>query len=224
MAGPSYFDWASTGRWNASAAGRVGGGSADVAPYSSLATLGTITQIGGGVLGTIGAIGAAEAQRGALQSQALSMEFENNISAINARAAERDAAAVLEAGRQETMFADLRAAAAKASDKVSFAARGVRVGAGSAAEVAASTEFARQLDRRTITLNSVRAANTAKLQAVNERVRGSVAAASARNLRASAKSIQPWMAGVGGLLGSVGAVASHWAADQRSAAYYRGGR
>lgn len=183
--------------------------------YGGLATAGTALQIGGAVTSAIGAFSAADLGRESLKSQALSMEFEASMSAINARAAEKDAAAILEAGQQETLMLDLGNAARKAADKASFASRGVAVGAGSAAEIAASSEFAHQLDRRSIRLNAVRAANDARVNATNQRIQGSIASVSARNLRATARSINPWMSASGGLLSGVGAAASAYANDHR---------
>lgn len=211
-----YFDWASTGNWASSAASRHGAFAGGGMSYSSLATAGTVTQVAGSLTSAVGAMAAAESSRSDLKSQALSMEFEANVSAINARNAERQAAAIMEAGSQEAMFSDLRYSAAKAAGKASAAARGLVVGAGAAAELAASTELARQADRRTIRLNAVRAANDARIAAVNERIRGSFAGVSASNARRSAGSIVPFVSASGGLLSGLGSAAREWAYDQRA--------
>lgn len=198
-------DWRS---WDVNAPSRV--------DYSGLQTAGSFMQFGGALVGAIGGYFAAEAQRSEIKSQALSAEFESSMSALNARAAEKDVFRIQEAGRQELMFADLRASADKATQKVSAAARGVAVGTGSSAEIAASIELARQIEARTIRTNTARAAGARLVEATNERNRGTLAGISSRNLRASAHSINPFLGATGGLLGSVGAVASSWAVNRQN--------
>lgn len=187
----------------------------------SLLVGGGIASIFGATASAIGGFFDAESQRQQLKSQQLTMEFESYVSAINARAAERDAVAILDAGRQEVQFSDLRAAAAKAADKTSAASRGVAVGVGSAAEIAASTEIARRIDRATIKLNAVRDANAARTRGINARIAGQMAGVSARNLGSSAGSIRPWASGASNLAGGAQTLLSVLAEDRRYRSYYR---
>jgi hypothetical protein len=160
------------------------------------------TQIAGSAFQAIGTYYAAKAQQGQLRSQALSLEFEKNMAAINAGVAEFEASEVRRAGELQASVTSARYTQAKARQATSAAARGVQGGSGSAAEAMASTELAKQQDVQQISANTVRAARAARMQATNQRIRGMMAGVSANNLRSSADSINPGLQTFGSILGS----------------------
>ena len=151
----------------------------------------------GGVMSAIGAYYQAENQKLQLKSQASAADFASRIAGINARNAEADAQFAIEAGRREAALYSLRAAQQRAATTVSLGARGIQAGVGSAAEVQASNEIAKRLDLQAIDTNTLRQSQAIRRQAVNERQQAMLGNASARNLRASARSIQPWAGAAG---------------------------
>lgn len=172
-------------------------------------------QVSGALMGAIGAFYAADSAKHQLKSQALAAEFEQSMSAINARNAEADAQSVLEAGAQEIAQVTAQYGQEKAALQASTASRGVVSGVGSAAELAASVELAKQVDALTINKNRVRAAGQARMRAADMRSRGLLAGTSANNLRSSAGSINPYLAGSGSLLSAAGNVAATYAYNRR---------
>lgn len=161
--------------------------------------LGTFTvgaQITSAIMGTVGAFYSAKAQRAALQSQA-------RLDEINARLMERGAQATLLAGQAEVGRVTMRAGQLKSAQRVALAANGVDLGVGSAAEIQASTDIMKEIDRNTIEANAVRAAwgyRTQGMNYLNE----------AETKRATASTISPGGAAVGALLGGASQVASTW--------------
>lgn len=180
-----------------------GGGS-----LSGLESGGNVLAVAGLVTQAIGSFYSAKSQQFQLESDALSLDFQQSISNLNARASERDAAAILEAGRQRKALVTLRFGQIRGQQRASTAARGIAGGVGSAAEVAASTELAKDLDAFTIDANAFRQASAARLQAVNQRNRAELLGVSARNLRRSAGAIIPGLSAATTLLGGAGGVAS----------------
>ena len=183
-------------------AGPAAGGGA------SWGSLGAMSMIAGGVMSAIGAYYQAENQKLQLKSQASAADFASRIAGINARNAEADAQFAIEAGRREAALYSLRAAQQRAATTVSLGARGIQAGVGSAAEVQASNEIAKRLDLQAIDTNTLRQSQAIRRQAVNERQQALLGGVSARNLRASARSIQPWAGAAGQLLGTAGQAAS----------------
>ena len=163
----------------------------------------------------LGAYYGAKQQQHELKSQALAAEFEATMSSINARLAESDANAILAAGRDEANRSAMQYQQLKSATKVSSAAHGVQAGVGSAAEVQASIELAKQVDALTINKNTVRAAGNARIQARNQRNQSALSLVSAGNLRSTAGSISPFAAGTGSLLSGLGSLGRQYAADRR---------
>lgn len=193
--------------------------SRNVNPYGRTATAGTILTIGGGVMQAIGAFADAQNSKNQLKTQALSAEFEATMAAQDARAAEKDAQAILEAGQTEIGRLGQRYAQEKAAQRTSAAGAGVRVGTGSSAEALASTELAKAIDARTINQNTLQQVNAARTRGTNARNASLLAGVSARNLRRTAGSIQPLVGAAAGLIGTGGAVASQWVASRRAEFY-----
>ena len=189
---------------SATAAGPSSSAATTTSSGTDWGALGTVTMITGGVMSAIGAYYAAESQKMQLKSQASAAEFAARIADQNARQAEADAQFAIRAGQREAALYSLRAGQAKASLEVSQTARGLQKGEGTAAEMMASQELAKQMDLAAIDTNTLRQSQALRRQAVNERQQGMMGRVSASNLRAGAKTIQPGLAAAGPLLGTTG--------------------
>lgn len=170
----------------------------------ALASAGLWMQIGGALTGALGTYFEAKSRQYAMRSQAMSMEFEQTIAGINARLAENAAQQVLEAGQQQAALSGLRYAQMRASARASAAARGVGVDQGSAGDVTSSIDYAREVDRLTINVNTVREANAQRARATDLQNRAAIAGVSASNLRGGADSINAAFAAGSSILGSSG--------------------
>jgi hypothetical protein len=163
---------------------------------SFLGRLGLGAQVFGAVSGAIGSFYSARSQMSALRFQA-------EMAQINARMMERTAQSALDQGQKQIGQLTLRAGQVKSAQRVALAANGVDLGVGNAAEIQASTEIMKEIDKNTLELNALRAAWGYRTQAtsmVNE----------ALVKRATADSISPFGAAAGSLLGSASGVASSW--------------
>jgi hypothetical protein len=165
-------------------------------------------------MGSIGGFYNALSERNQLRSRALSADFEASMASLDARSAEEDAQWDLKAGQQQRALVTLQHGQERAAQLASQGASGLQIGVGSLAEARASTEWAKQVDALTIDANATRAANQARLRAVNARNRALLATVSARNIRRASGSINPWMTAFGSLLGSGSQVAQRWYAYQ----------
>ena len=163
---------------------------------SQLAMASLAGQVGGGLISTAGSFFGASAQKSALGAQA-------EIAEINARIAELGAQSALLQGQQQVGAQTLRAGQLKSRQRAAMAANGVDLGTGSAAEVQASTDLMKEIDKNILEANAIRSTWGYRAQAVNFQ---NEALAS----RASAKSIKPGMTAFSTLLGSTGSVASLW--------------
>lgn len=187
------------------------GGSAAGGGLAGLSAAAGMLAIFGALNGAIGAYYSAQSQKGQLESQALGLDYQASLADQNARNAEQDADAILQAGRQEQGLLGLQRAQERGLGRARAAAGGV---AGSP-EVAAGEEFAYQTDRTLIGSNAVRAANARRLQGVSDRNEAAMLSLSARNLRRTKGTINPTVAGFSSLLSGTGQVASQWANNAR---------
>jgi hypothetical protein len=161
--------------------------------------------MGQGVLAAQGA-GAAASAVGAYfsaRSQQIAARGAADIADINAQQSEQAAQQELYRGNAEVAAATQRAGQVKGAQRAAFAANGVDLGVGSAAEVLTSTDMAKENDIATITGNAVRAAWGYRMQGTNYKNQALAA-------RASADSISPFMAGATSLLGSASQIATSW--------------
>lgn len=178
---------------------------------ANLAAAGGVVQGLGALMGAVGAYYAAETQKHLLKSQAMAAEFEASMSRINASRAERMADEEMQAGALQIAQSGMAYEQAKASYRTGTAARGIKAGVGSAAEGAASIEYAKKLDAHTIDMNRIRAAEAARASAVNFRNNALLAKVSAGNLRYSAQSVSPMLGATSSLLSSAGSMARYYA-------------
>lgn len=187
------------------------GSDAGPAPYTAMQNISAVGAAAGLVTAAIGAYASSNAQKHQLRSQASSLDYQQQMSQLNARAAENDAQEILRAGNQQIGLVGMRYAQEKASIRASTAGRGVVLGEGNAAEVQASISLARDIDIMTLRTQTVREATNARLRGVNARAQGAAAGASAANMRATASSINPALQAHTTLIGGIPAAANYFA-------------
>ncbi|MGL4265206.1 MAG: hypothetical protein ACRCTX_26580 [Afipia sp.] len=150
----------------------------------------------GATASAVGAYYSAKQQKTALGMQAAMDE-------INARMAEASAQSALQAGQQEIGRLTLQAGQLKSQQRTALAANGVDMGTGSAAEIQASADLMKEIDKNTLEANSVKTA-------WGYRVQGTNYSNSAAMKRATAKGIDPTAAAVTSLLTSATQAAPGW--------------
>ncbi len=153
-------------------------------------------QIGGMISSSIGSFFSAETQKYQLKTQAI-------IADTNARIAELGAQTALNQGQQEIGNLTLKAGHLKSAQRVAMAANGIDLGEGNAAEVLASTDIMKEVDKNTIQANAVRSAWGYRMQGTNFQNE----ALTARN---TASGISPGMAATSTLIGKATDVATSW--------------
>lgn len=144
----------------------------------------------------------------AAKSAKSNLRFQADMAALNARLAEKNAQAILQAGEQAIGTVTMRAGKVKSSQRAGQGARGIAIGEGSAAEEIATTDLMKETDAYTINANAVRQAASARMQAVNYQneslLRGT-----------TADSISLFATMIPSLLDSATTVASSWYQNRR---------
>ena len=122
---------------------------------------GGMLSIFGALNSALGSFYSAKSQQYQLKGAAMNADFQQSMANLNARAAERQAQAIIEAGQREIGRYTMQAGAAKASANASQAARGIQAGVGSAAEISASQDYIKAVDVMTMDVNTARQAAAA---------------------------------------------------------------
>lgn len=161
--------------------------------------LGSASLIGMGI-GAIGSAIGTYQQSKSLRSQ---LRYQAAIAEINQRLSESSAQQAMQQGQQQVAATTMRYGAVKSSQRAAMAANGVDLGVGSAAEVQASTDILKDIDKNTIEANAIRSA-------FGYRTQGAGFANQALMDRTSAGSISPASSGFSTLLGSATKVAESW--------------
>lgn len=169
------------------------------AGYGSLAL-----QAAGAISGAVGGFYSAKMTKNQLA-------FEADMSRINARIAELGARSAFEKGQKEVASLTLQAGQLKARQRASMAANGIDLGEGNAAEIQASTEIMKEIDKNTLEANAVRSAWGYKTEASNLQ-------SAAMMKEGSAAGISPFAAGASSMLTGAGQVASSWYAFKKDGA------
>lgn len=143
--------------------------------------------------GLVGAGSKANTERYLARSKALNFEHQRDMAQLNKRMLENQAQHIGKAYNKQIAIRTMKAGQAISRSKASFAARGIQMGVGSTANVFASAELMKEIDRLTMNTNKVRAMNTKRGQAVNMGIRGDMYGMSADNLFTTASSISPIM-------------------------------
>lgn len=165
---------------------------------ASIQTAGAISMIGGQVQQMIGNYYAAKQAQYEARSKASSMRFAADMANISASMAVEDAASILEAGQQQKAQLTMRAGLEMAQELTRQGARGVRIGAGSAAETQASLELVKEIDAYNIDTNAMRQAQARRTQAVNLRAQGLLGRTSAAALEDMARPASTFTTLLGG--------------------------
>ena len=145
------------------------------------------------VTGLIGAGSQANTERYRAKSAALNFEHQRDMMQLNKRMLESQAQHIGRAYNKQIAIRTMKAGRAMASTRASFAARGIQMGVGSTANVFASAELLKEIDRLTMNTNKVKAMNTKRGQAVNMGIKADMAGMSASNLFSTASTISPFM-------------------------------
>lgn len=143
--------------------------------------------------GLIGAGSQANTERYRAKSAALNFEHQRDMAQLNKRMLESQAQHIGRAYNKQIQIRTMKAGQKMASTRASFAARGIQMGVGSTANVFASAELLKEIDRLTMNTNKVKAMNTKRAQAVNMGIKEDMAGMSASNLFSTASTISPFM-------------------------------
>lgn len=179
-----------------------------------------LLQVAGAGMSAVGSFYQAKSQQHSLRGQANAADYNASIQDIAARQAGVEADSVREAGQKQIGQYTMRAGQIKAGTKASLAARGIQAGVGSAAEIMQSQDLIKEIDVLAINSNAVRASEALKTQRVNAMNQAMLSRVSAQNLRAQAKSINPWLGVATSLLGSAANIGSQWAYANRGQGQY----
>ena len=169
-----------------------------------------MTSLAGAAVSAVGAFYAVDSQRYNLRTRALNLDFQGSMSNLNAELAEREAAFMVRAARQQRGGLTLRFGQIEARARVEQAGAGVQAGVGSAAEVQASIAATKEIEALTVDINAMRAVHGARLRSVNARNLALLSRVSAHNVRSFAGNLSPGLALATSLLGSAGPVASQF--------------
>ena len=172
---------------------------------SSVATASLGLQAAGALTGAIGSYYSAKSQKINLQGQAA-------LADVNARIAELGAQSALDQGQRQVGALTMQAGQLKSRQRAALAANGVDLGEGNAAEIQASTDIMKEIDKNTLEANSVRTAWGYRTQGMNYQNEAAMQ-------RATASSISPGMAVASSLLTSAGQVASSWYSFKNAGAF-----
>jgi hypothetical protein len=175
-----------------------------------LQNVGVVTAVLGGINSAIGTYYAAKSAQYQEKSQASSFAFQSDMAAINSSWAERTAQSIEESGKSQIANYTIQAGEQKAGAVASMAARGLTLGVGNTAEVAASMDIEKDLNVMAINSNTVRQAWAARQQATNYQNESLLDRTSSSNARLSANSISPGASTVNSLLGSATQIAGQW--------------
>ena len=152
-----------------------------------------ISSITGTVQGMIGSYYAAETEKFKYKSMALGYEHKKDMAKINSRMLERQAQQVGRAYNRQIMIKTMAAGQRKGSATASTAARGGSLGYGSTANVFASAEIMKEVDKITMNSNKVQAMNEARMRKVNMDIRGQMLGVSQAGALANASTVSPFL-------------------------------
>lgn len=170
------------------AGGASGGGGPSQGPALAIAIIGAVSA-------AAGAYYSAVAQRYAADSQALDLDYQASLSALNASLAGNAAQETIAAGQAEGGRLGLQYRQLLGEHLAETGARGVEAGVGSAAEARASILLAKESDRINLNMNTVRATNALRLQQVNLQNESLLFRTRAEAVRRMAGKINPILAG-----------------------------
>lgn len=163
--------------------------------------------IGGGVTEAIGNFYAVRSQQDQLKAQSLSLDFAAQVAELNMTLTSQAVARMGEARQQQVGLLRMRTADERAKARASAAGRGVKVDSGSAAEAQHAIELMSQIDAMTLEANFDERIEAAERGAADQGASALLSRASARNMRATARSLSPEAAYLTTEIGGAGRVA-----------------
>lgn len=131
------------------------------------------------------------------KAEAVKYEFAATAADSEVRKSNGQVHLLIEAEEQALAYLGMDTGARKAAQRVDAVRRGVLATSGSAAEVRASMEISRQLDARTISINTARQVSEARQNAISAMSAASSARLSAKFLRRSGTGITPHLIALG---------------------------
>jgi hypothetical protein len=172
--------------------------------------------------GMMGAYYGAKNREYQLKTQALNARFQQGMSEINARKAERQIDVVMKQGHEALARMTLNAGRERSEHQVSLAARGVQGGTGSEMQMLDAIEIAKDADYYTISSNMTSAVEDVRDQVVNFNNQSLMYGVDASSFRGAASVINPEQEGFTALLGGASNVASTWARFTPGSSYDQG--
>ena len=176
----------------------------------AMKNFGLVTSVLGGINSAIGSFYAEKTAQYEAKSQASGFAFQSDMAAMNASRAEMTAQSIEESGKSQIANYTIQAGQQKAGAVASMAARGIALGSGSSADVAASMDIEKSLNVMAINSNTTRQAWAARQQGTNYANESLMDRASAVNATRSAGSISPFGSTINSLMGSATQVAGQW--------------
>lgn len=165
-----------------------------------------VALMGAGVASnTVGSYWSAKNSKITLEGQAA-------LADVNARISELGAQQELVKGQQQVGQLTMQAGHLKSTQRTAMAANGIDLGEGNAAEIQASTDIMKEIDKNTAEANAVRSAWGYRTQGMNYQNEATVK-------RGSASGINPGMTAVGSLLSNSGQVAGSWYSMNKAGAF-----
>lgn len=155
-----------------------------------------VSSIAGALSSAIGGFYSAKTQKYQLKTQAIMAD-------TNARIAELGAQSALLQGEREIGNLTLKAGQLKSTQRTAMAANGVDLGEGNAAEIQASTDIMKEIDKNTLQANAIRSAWGYRMQGVNFQNEALMS-------RSAASGISPVASATTSLMTGAGNVASNW--------------
>jgi hypothetical protein len=189
----------------------------------SAGTFALMMQVMGGINTAIGGYFAAKSQQYQAKSQAVNLGYQADMASINARQSEYAAESDIKSGQSKEFSTTMVAGQQKAAATVNMAARGLRGGTGTTADVAGSMDIVKDVNVYDINSNAVREASAARVQSTNFTNQSNLDRVSAANMGKTASTISPFAAGFSSLLSSATSVASQWNNSQRMKMYLANG-
>lgn len=161
-----------------------------------IGAMGGMFQLGGALSSMIGSFFQADMTKS-------NLKFQADMSRINAQIDEIAAENELLKGQREIGAQTMQAGQLKSSQRAAMAANGIDLGVGSAAEIQASTDLMKEIDKNTLQSNALKSAWGYRMQGTNAKNNALMA-------EASASGISPVGAAFSSLLTSAGSIASSW--------------
>lgn len=166
------------------------------ASAGTAATLANVAQVAGSVFSAVGSMQQAQAA----QDQA---NYNAAVAENNAKIAEYQAQDAQQRGELEAQRVQREAAQVRGAQRATMAARGLSLGEGTPLSLLEQTEYFGAVDTATARTNAAKEAWASRVQKTNYETE-------AMSNRATARSINPLMAGASSLISGAGKVADKW--------------